>query len=37
MGGSDKVAVNTDAVYMAHFVNVKQTWMNAFYTATVAL
>jgi len=32
-GGSDKVAVNIDAVYMAHFVNVKQTWMNVLYTA----
>lgn len=32
MRGSDKVAVNI-AMYMAHFVNVKQTWMNVLYTA----
>ena len=37
MGRSDKVAVNIDAVYMAYFVNVKQTSMNVLYTATVAL
>lgn len=37
MGGSDKVAVNIDAVYMAHFVNVKQTWMYVLYTTTVPL
>lgn len=34
---SDKVAVNIDAVYMAHFVKVKPSWVNVLYTVTVAL
>lgn len=33
MRGSDKAAVNIDAMYMAHFVNVKQTRMDVLYTA----
>lgn len=33
MGGSDRVAVSIDAVYMTRFVK----WINVLYTLTVAL